>query len=51
MALSIFPNEEAEEIVDPVSTIDGPLLIIAGPGAGKTWTLVERSFTSIASLR
>lgn len=25
-----------------ITTIEGPLLIIAGPGAGKTMTLVER---------
>jgi len=25
-----------------ITTIDGPLLIIAGPGSGKTFTLVER---------
>ena len=25
-----------------ISTTDGPLLIIAGPGTGKTYTLVKR---------
>jgi len=25
-----------------ITTTDGPLLIIAGPGSGKTFTLVER---------
>jgi DNA helicase-2/ATP-dependent DNA helicase PcrA len=30
------------KFVNPKTTIDSPLLIIAGPGAGKTWTLVER---------
>lgn len=27
-----------------VKTTDGPLLIIAGPGSGKTYTLVERIY-------
>ena len=27
---------------DAITTTDGPLLIIAGPGSGKTFTLVER---------
>ncbi|MEI6179780.1 MAG: UvrD-helicase domain-containing protein [Chloroflexales bacterium] len=31
------PNQRAA-----ITTTDGPLLIIAGPGAGKTFTLVER---------
>ncbi len=32
-------NPEQQKIVD---TIDGPVLVIAGPGSGKTRTLVER---------
>jgi DNA helicase II / ATP-dependent DNA helicase PcrA len=28
--------------LDAITTTDGPLLIIAGPGSGKTFTLVER---------
>ena len=27
---------------DAITTTDGPLLIIAGPGTGKTYTLVQR---------
>ena len=26
-----------------ISTVDGPVLITAGPGTGKTYTLVQRS--------
>lgn len=33
-------NENQEEAI---RTIDGPLLIIAGPGTGKTFTLVKRA--------
>lgn len=33
-------NENQEETI---KTIDGPLLIIAGPGTGKTFTLVKRA--------
>src|SRR5258708_1333311 len=28
--------------LEAITTIEGPLLIIAGPGSGKTFTLVER---------
>lgn len=31
-----------KDFVNPITTVNSPLLIIAGPGAGKTWTLVER---------
>ena len=34
-------NLEPEKI-EAITTIEGPLLIIAGPGSGKTQTLVER---------
>lgn len=27
---------------EAIRTLDGPVLIIAGPGSGKTFTLVER---------
>ena len=27
---------------EALNTLDGPVLIIAGPGSGKTFTLVER---------
>lgn len=33
------PNEQQQQAIQQ---IEGPLLIIAGPGAGKTFTLVER---------
>lgn len=31
-----------QQQLDAITTTDGPLLIIAGPGSGKTFTLVER---------
>lgn len=39
--VSVYPS--ASVTVDPITTIDSPLLIIAGPGSGKTYTLVERT--------
>ena len=30
-----------------ISNVDGPVLIIAGPGAGKTFTLVQRALYMI----
>jgi DNA helicase-2/ATP-dependent DNA helicase PcrA len=32
-----------------IESLDGPLLIIAGPGAGKTFTLVERAIHLIST--
>ena len=32
-------NEEQKQAIQ---TVDGPVLIIAGPGTGKTFTLVKR---------
>jgi DNA helicase-2/ATP-dependent DNA helicase PcrA len=32
-----------------IESLDGPLLIIAGPGAGKTFTLVERTINLIST--
>jgi DNA helicase-2/ATP-dependent DNA helicase PcrA len=32
-----------------INALDGPLLIIAGPGAGKTFTLVERTINLLSS--
>ena len=33
------PNEAQEQVI---SNISGPLLVVAGPGSGKTFCLVER---------
>ncbi|EHR35718.1 hypothetical protein HMPREF9709_00272 [Helcococcus kunzii ATCC 51366] len=33
-----------------INTIDGPVLIIAGPGTGKTYTLVERVMHMVSDL-
>ena len=35
-----YPPSESQ--LEAITTIEGPLLIIAGPGAGKTKTLVDR---------
>lgn len=40
-ATNIFSNANQQQL-DAILTTDGPLLIIAGPGSGKTFTLVER---------
>jgi ATP-dependent DNA helicase UvrD/PcrA len=32
-----------------IETLDGPLLIVAGPGAGKTFTLVERTINLLST--
>ena len=37
--MSISPTPQQQEVIEHT---DGPLLIIAGPGSGKTFTLVER---------
>lgn len=29
--------------IEAIRTVDGPVLIIAGPGTGKTFTLVQRA--------
>lgn len=39
------PNPEQQEAIQ---TTEGPLLIIAGPGSGKTFTLVERIYHLIS---
>lgn len=36
-----FGNANAQQI-EAIKHTDGPLLIIAGPGTGKTFTLVKR---------
>ena len=39
------PNPQQQEAIQ---TTEGPLLIIAGPGSGKTFTLVERIYHLIS---
>ncbi|MDD3064375.1 MAG: ATP-dependent DNA helicase, partial [Massilibacteroides sp.] len=39
MSENRIPNEEQREAIE---TTEGPVLIIAGPGTGKTFTLVQR---------
>lgn len=44
------PSEDLESAkIDAITTTEGPLLIIAGPGAGKTLTLVERIIYILAN--
>ncbi|MCA6522403.1 MAG: UvrD-helicase domain-containing protein [Pseudanabaena sp. M051S1SP2A07QC] len=38
----IFSTTANPKQLEAFATTDSPLLIIAGPGAGKTFTLVER---------
>lgn len=38
--MSLSPNKEQIKVIEHS---DGPLLVIAGPGSGKTFTLVERA--------
>jgi len=40
--MSEFHSRANKEQLEAIKTTDGPLLIIAGPGSGKTFTLVER---------
>ena len=35
----ITPNQRQQEAID---TIAGPVMLLAGPGSGKTFTLIER---------
>ena len=42
MVHAIHAQTANPEQLDAITTTDGPLLIIAGPGSGKTFTLVER---------
>ncbi|MFY7832306.1 MAG: ATP-dependent helicase [Pseudanabaena sp.] len=42
MTDSIFSTTANPKQLEAIATTDSPLLIIAGPGAGKTFTLVER---------
>ena len=40
----MFDFEKANEAqIEAIKSTDGPLLIIAGPGTGKTFTLVQRA--------
>ena len=42
MAKSSLISAANPQQLEAITTTDGPLLIIAGPGSGKTFTLVER---------
>ena len=36
---------------EAISTSDGPVLITAGPGTGKTYTLVQRTFFIMLAIK
>jgi len=42
MPFTPFTSKANPQQLEAIATTDSPLLIIAGPGAGKTFTLVER---------
>lgn len=42
MSPTRFSSTANPQQLEAITTTDGPLLIIAGPGSGKTFTLVER---------
>ena len=56
-AVSAVPSSAAksdkmqanQQQLTAIEALDGPLLIIAGPGAGKTFTLVERTINLIST--
>ena len=37
--LKIEPNKKQREAIE---TIDGTIMVLAGPGTGKTFTIIER---------
>ena len=41
-------NEKQREAI---STSEGPVLITAGPGTGKTYTLVQRTFFIMLAIK
>lgn len=41
-----FPNANPQQL-EAIRHVDGPLLIIAGPGTGKTYTLINRTLNLI----
>jgi len=42
MSVSTFSSQANQDQLQAIKTTEGALLIIAGPGSGKTFTLVER---------
>lgn len=42
MSSGVFSSQANPQQLEAIQTTEGPLLIIAGPGSGKTFTLVER---------
>ena len=42
-------KEANKEQLKAITSVDGPLLIIAGPGTGKTFTLINRALNLIVN--
>jgi len=42
LVASGYATQASPNQLEAISTTTGPVLIIAGPGSGKTYTLVER---------
>ena len=42
-------KEANDKQLEAIKSIDGPLLIVAGPGTGKTYTLINRALNLIVN--
>lgn len=42
-------KEANDKQLEAIRSIDGPLLIVAGPGTGKTYTLINRALNLIVN--
>ncbi|WP_163007178.1 UvrD-helicase domain-containing protein, partial [Pseudomonas viridiflava] len=42
--LTTVKSKASPQLLEAILAMDGPVLIIAGPGSGKTFTLVERVY-------
>lgn len=47
--LKIKFKEANKEQLEAIQSVDGPLLIIAGPGTGKTFTLINRALNLVVN--
>jgi DNA helicase-2/ATP-dependent DNA helicase PcrA len=49
--LKIKFKEANKEQLEAIQSVDGPLLIIAGPGTGKTFTLINRALNLVVNYK